>query len=84
MFLYRWEQHRGGGFQGAWMFLLDYPDRDSVSEYAYEGVAWCVTNNVLSGRSDGTLAPGASVTRAAASAMLERYLAYQANARSSG
>lgn len=84
VFLYRWEQHRGGGFQGAWMFLLDYPDRDSISEYAYEGVAWCVTNNVLSGRSDGTLAPNASVTRAAASAMLQRYLTYQANARSSG
>ncbi len=83
-FLYRWEQHRGGGFQGAWMFLLDYPDRDSISEYAYEGVAWCVTNNILSGRSDGTLAPNASVTRAAASAMLERYLTYQANARSTG
>ncbi len=83
-FLYRWEQHRGGGFQGAWMFLLDYSDRDSISQYAYEGVAWCVTNNILSGRSDGTLAPRASVSRAAASAMLQRYLTYQANARSSG
>ena len=39
VFLYRWEQHRGGGFKGAWMFLLDYPDRDSISDYAYEGVA---------------------------------------------
>lgn len=83
-FLYRWEQHRGGGFQGAWMFLLDYPDRSDISDYAYEGVAWCSMNGILTGRSDGTLAPGASVTRAAAAAMMQRYLAKQADARSSG
>lgn len=76
-FLYRWEQHRGGGFQGAWMFLLDYTDRDSISDYAYEGVAWCTMNGVLTGRSDGTLAPGAPVTRAAAAVMLQRYLGLQ-------
>lgn len=83
-FLYRWEQHRGGGFKGAWMFLLDYPDRDSISEYAYEGVAWCTANGILTGRADGTLAPGAAVTRAAAAAMLQRYLNHQAAARSAG
>lgn len=84
VFLYRWEQHRGGGFQGAWMFLLDYPDRDSISEYAYEGVAWCTTNGILAGRADGTLAPGAAVTRAAAAAMMQRYLNHQATAQSAG
>lgn len=84
VFLYRWEQHRGGGFQGAWMFLLDYPDRGAISDYAYEAVAWCGVNGILAGRADGTLDPGTSVTRAAASAMLERYLTYQANARSNG
>ncbi|KAF5068733.1 S-layer homology domain protein [anaerobic digester metagenome] len=77
VFLYRWEQHRGGGFQGAWMFQLDYPDRESISEYAYESVAWCSVNGVLTGRSDGTLAPNATVTRAAAAAMFQRYLATQ-------
>lgn len=82
VFLYRWEQHRGGGFQGAWMFLLDYPDRDSISDYAYEGVAWCTTNGILTGRADGTLAPGAVVTRAAAAAMMQRYLNHQAAAQS--
>ena len=82
VFLYRWEQHRGGGFQGAWMFLLDYSDRDSISDYAYEGVAWCTTNGILTGRSDGTLAPRAVVTRAAAAAMMQRYLNHQATAQS--
>lgn len=82
VFLYRWEQHRGGGFQGAWMFLLDYSDRDSISDYAYEGVAWCTTNGILTGRADGTLAPGPIVTRAAAAAMLQRYLNHQAAAQS--
>lgn len=82
VFLYRWEQHRGGGFQGAWMFLLNYPDRESIADYAYEGVAWCSMNGILTGRSDGTLAPGVFVTRAAAAAMLQRYLTWQADARS--
>lgn len=82
VFLYRWEQHRGGGFKGAWMFLLDYPDRDSISDYAYEGVAWCTTNGILTGRADGTLAPGTTVTRAAAAAMMQRYLSRQASAQS--
>lgn len=84
VFLYRWEVHRGGGFQGAWMLLLDYPDRGNVSEYAYESVAWCTTNGLLTGRSDGTLAPGAPVTRAAAAAMMQRYLDHQADAQSAG
>ena len=59
------------------MFQLDYPDRESISEYAYESVAWCSVNGVLTGRSDGTLAPNATVTRAAAAAMFQRYLATQ-------
>lgn len=74
VFLYRWEKHRGGGFKGAWMFLLDYKDRTDISDYAYEGVAWCTTNGILTGRSDGTLAPTETVTRAAAAAMLQRYM----------
>lgn len=72
--LYRWEQHRGGGFHGAWMFLLDYSDRGEIAEYAYEAVAWCSMNGILSGRADGTLGPGETVTRAASAAMLQRYL----------
>lgn len=73
-FLYRWEQHQGGGFEGAWMFLLDYPDRDSIASFAYEGVAWCSMNGILTGRADGTLAPAANVNRGAAAAMIQRYL----------
>lgn len=84
VFLYRWEQHRGGGFHGAWMFLLDYPDRDSISDFAYESVAWCTTNGILTGRSDGTLTPCATVTRAAAAAMMQRYLDHQAAEQSAG
>ncbi|BAL01205.1 putative surface layer protein [Oscillibacter valericigenes Sjm18-20] len=82
VFLYRWEVHRGGGFQGAWMLLLDYPDRDSISDYAYKSIAWCTIDGILTGRSDGTLAPGTPVTRAAAAAMMQRYLDHQADAQS--
>lgn len=84
VFLYRWEVYRGGGFQGMWMLLLGYPDRDSISAYAYKGVAWCTVSGILTGRSDGTLAPGAAVTRAAAAAMMQRYLNHQTDAQSAG
>lgn len=77
VFIYRWEQHQGGGFVGNWMFLLDYTDRTDISDFAYEGVAWCTMKGVLSGRSDKTLAPKETVTRAAAAVMLQRYMALE-------
>ena len=83
-FLYRWEQHRGGGYKGILIYQLDYPDTKNISAYAYESVVWCSRNGILTGRSDGTLDPNATVTRAAASAMLQRYLTYQATTRSNG
>ena len=70
--LYRWVREQGGGFQGNWMFLLDYPDRDRIAGYAYESVAWCTMQGILTGRSDGTLAPDEPVSRAAAAVMLQR------------
>lgn len=73
--LYRWEQRSGGGFRGAWMFLLDYSDREKIAEDAYEAVAWCSMKGIFTGRADGTFAPGEPVTRAAAAAALQRYLA---------
>ena len=78
VFLYRWEQHRGGGYKGILIYQLDYPDKKNISAYAYESVVWCSRNGILTGRSDGTLAPNATVTRAAAAAMFQRYLTTQA------
>ena len=71
--LYRYEQLQGGGFKGAWMFLLDFTDRDAISPSSYEGVAWCVMHNILKGQ-NGVLSPKTQVTRAQAATMLMRYL----------
>ena len=45
--LYRYEQSQGGGFVNDWAFLLDYPDRDNVSGYAYEAMCWMAMNGIL-------------------------------------
>ena len=61
--LYRYEQYRGGGYVGSWMFLLDYADRTSISDWAYEGVCWMSTKGVMQGNG-GVFSPGGTATRA--------------------
>jgi hypothetical protein len=74
--LYRYVQYRGGGFSGMWMFLLDYPDRADVSDWAYEAMCWMIMHNVVDGVPDGDsvkLDPAGSATRAQAATMLWRF-----------
>ncbi len=73
--LYRYEQYRGGGFKGMWMFLLDYEDRAEVSEWAYEAICWMTMNDIYIPR-DGQLAPAAEVTRAEMSQVVLMYIEY--------
>lgn len=70
-FLYRYIQSRGGGFTGSWMFLLDYPDRDEVSEWAYEALCWTTMNGLFPVTEDGLLSPGADCTVGQFAEMLE-------------
>ena len=70
-FLYRYVQSLGGGFTGSWMFLLDYPDRAEVSEWAYEALCWTTMNGVFPVAEDGLLSPGADCTRGQFAEMLE-------------
>ena len=71
--IYRYEQSKGGGFTGAWMFLLDYPDAAQVSSWAYEAMCWCTMNGVITGKGDGSLDPQGQATRAELAAVLVRY-----------
>ncbi len=74
--LYRYAQKEGKGFTGAWMFLLDFKDADKVSSWASEAVHWCVMKGILQGRTglyEGMLDPQATLTRAEASAMIQRF-----------
>ena len=60
-FLYRLVQSAGGGFTGAWMFLLPFSD---TPDWAYEAVAWCYQKNITSGTTATTFSPDAPCTRA--------------------
>ncbi|MCF0151488.1 MAG: S-layer homology domain-containing protein, partial [Firmicutes bacterium] len=74
--LYRFEQKvNGGGFKGAWMFLLSFKDADQLSEYADEAMHWCVMNGIINGKGDGILDPKGKATRAQVAQMLMNYLA---------
>ena len=46
---YRFAQAAGQGFQGAWMFLLNYADASEVSAWADEAMHWVVMNGILTG-----------------------------------
>ena len=70
--LYRYAQTRGEGYTGAWMFLLDVPDRAAIADWAYEAVCWLNTNDVLKGRDDGRIDPQGGATRAEAAALYLR------------
>ena len=70
-FLYRYIQSLGGGFTGSWMFLLDYPDRAEVSEWAYEALCWTTMNGLFPLTEGGLLSPGADCTEGQFAKMLE-------------
>lgn len=50
-----------------------FPDAGDISDYAVEAVAWAAANGILSGREDGSLAPGRSASRAEVAAVLTRF-----------
>ena len=71
--LYRYAQSQGLGFTGNWYFLLQFDDADQIGSWADEGMHWCVMKEILQGKGSKTLAPKASVTRAEAAVMLQRF-----------
>ena len=53
--------------------LEQFSDADRVSDWAKEAMAWAVAEELVIGRTDGTLDPRAEITRAEAAAILDRY-----------
>ena len=53
--------------------LSGYTDASSVASWATDAMTWAVTNGVITGASETTLAPGANATRAQAAAILMRF-----------
>ena len=71
--LYRYVQHTGGGFQGAWAFPLDYADAAQVSDWAYEAMCWCTMKGIISGVGGNRLNPQGSATRAEVAQILMNF-----------
>ena len=60
--------------------LSKYSDRNQISGYAVKAMAWAVENSVMNGKSENTLAPTDTATRAELTALLLRcYEKYGAN-----
>ena len=55
--------------------LAQFQDSQAVSSWAREAMAWAVEAGLLSGRSDGTLDPAGSATRAEAAVMIQQFVA---------
>ena len=70
--LYRYAKLDGQGFTGAWMFPLDYPDANNVSEWANEAMHWMIMKGIINGMG-GRLKPQSSATRAQTATMFMRY-----------
>lgn len=71
--LYNFAKTEGKGFQGMWMFPLDFPDAEQVSPWAYEAMCWCTMSGIINGTDQGTLDPKAQATRAQVAAVLMRF-----------
>ena len=61
------------GFDGdADTAALDFADTETISEWAFESVAWCKENGIIYGKDDNVFDPAANASRAEATAMLHR------------
>lgn len=56
---------------------LRFSDEDTVNGYALEAIRWAVENGILTGYSDGRLAPKKTATRAQVAEVLTRYVNYR-------
>lgn len=72
--LYRFASANGIHATGSLDALDKFADKDKVSEYAKEAMAWCVSNGIISGSDGGTkLNPTGKANRAEAATMIMRY-----------
>lgn len=70
--LYRYAENCGYKFPSEEEVLDSFPDLDSVSEYALDGMRWAVTNGIVTGNDDGELNPQGAASRAQVATILMR------------
>ena len=72
--LYRYARYQGYDTSGR-AGLSGYADAGQVSPYARTAMAWAVNTGLLTGRTQTTLVPGGTATRAELAVILERFAA---------
>lgn len=72
--LYRYAQYQDYDTSGR-ASLSGYTDAAQISSYARTAMAWAVDNGLLTGRTQTTLVPGGTATRAELAVILERFAA---------
>lgn len=71
-FLYRYAEYKG--YDGAITGRLDrFADKDDVSDWAKDAVAWAIGYGLIEGKDNNTLDPQGKATRAEFAAMLHRF-----------
>lgn len=53
--------------------VLDYPDADSISDYAKTAALYCQTTGIIGGCTGGVFAPKERATRAEVAAIVQRF-----------
>ena len=69
--LYRYAQHLGMDTKTN-KDLKSYSDADTVSSWATDAMKWAVDKGLIAGRTNSTLAPGGTATRAETATILQR------------
>lgn len=73
--LYRYAQYKGRDLSaGENTNILSYSDFDHISEYAIPALQWAAGMGVICGKTEATLNPQDSATRAEIAALLHRFL----------
>ena len=70
--LYRYAQ--AAGAKEAAADEITYTDKDSISDYAAEAIAWAKASGIMEGNEDGTFAPARNASRAEAAAVFVRLI----------
>lgn len=71
--LYRYAKQAGLDTAADAKALEKFSDHETTSDWAVDALAWCVEKGLLQGRGGALLAPEATITRAEAATILQRY-----------
>ena len=71
--LYRYAQYKGYDTSVGDMSLAGYTDADQISAYAAAAMQWANGNGLITGRTDTTLVPQGTATRAEVATILMRF-----------